>query len=48
MTDFAVDPRYPTVNTSKRQAQAALRWAKRVRTACRSLLGIKPTRRKSP
>lgn len=46
LTDFAVDPRYPTVNTSKRQAQAALRWSERVRSACRSLLGIRPRRKR--
>ncbi|MGH7172313.1 MAG: HEPN domain-containing protein [Gemmataceae bacterium] len=46
LTDFAVDPRYPTVNTSKRQAAAALRWAERVRSDCRALLGIKPRRRR--
>ena len=46
LTDFAVDPRYPTVNTSKRQAQAALRWAERVRSDCRTLLGVKPRRRR--
>jgi HEPN domain-containing protein len=46
LTRFAVDPRYPGDSTSKRQAQAALRWAERVRTDCRSLLGIKPRRRR--
>jgi HEPN domain-containing protein len=33
LTDFAVEYRYPGDNASKRQAQAALRWASRVRTA---------------
>jgi hypothetical protein len=36
---FAVDVRYPGINASKRQAAAALRWAVRVRTAARALLG---------
>jgi HEPN domain-containing protein len=51
LTDFAVDPRYPGDNPSKRQAVAALRWAERVRDVCRSLLGIRPgrsRRKKSP
>jgi hypothetical protein len=34
--------RYPGGNASKRQATAALRWAERVRTAARALLGIRP------
>jgi HEPN domain-containing protein len=46
LTRFAVDTRYPGDSASKRQATAALRWARRVRGACRSLLGIKPRRRK--
>ncbi len=51
LTDFAVDPRYPGDNPSKRQAEAALRWAERVRHDCRLLLGIRPRRsprKKSP
>jgi len=40
LTQFAVDPRYPLMWPSKRQAQAALRWAGRVRDACRSIMGI--------
>jgi HEPN domain-containing protein len=51
LTDFAVGTRYPTKDASKRQAVAALRWAGRVRDACRALLGIRPPRtrrRKSP
>ena len=51
LTRFAVDPRYPGDRTSKRQAQSALRWAERVRTDCRALLGIRPRRqrrKKSP
>ena len=46
LSDFAVDYRYPGNWASKRQAVAALRWAERVRQECRTLLGIKPTRRK--
>jgi HEPN domain-containing protein len=46
LTRFAVGTRYPGDNASKRQAAAALRWAERVRGACRPLLGIKPRRRK--
>jgi HEPN domain-containing protein len=42
LTDFAVEPRYPGDNTSKRQATSALRWAGKVRDACRALLGIRP------
>lgn len=44
LTRFAVDTRYPGFHARKRQAQAALRWSERVRTQCRSLLGIKPPR----
>jgi HEPN domain-containing protein len=38
---FAVDVRYPGINASKRQAAAALRWAVRVRTTARALLGLR-------
>ncbi|MFL5244513.1 MAG: HEPN domain-containing protein [Gemmataceae bacterium] len=51
LTDFAVDPRYPLLRTSKRQAVAALRWAGEVRDACRTLLSIalsRGRRRRSP
>ena len=44
LTDFAVDTRYPGNDTTKRQATAALRWADRVRTAARALLGIRTPR----
>jgi hypothetical protein len=44
LTRFAVDTRYPGDNASKRQAMAALRWADTVRTAARSLLGLRPGR----
>jgi HEPN domain-containing protein len=40
LTEFAVDPRYPLLRTTKRQARAALRWAGKVRDACRKLLGL--------
>ena len=45
LTDFAVEPRYPGEWQTKRQAIAALRWASRVRDACRVLLGLHPPRR---
>ena len=49
LTPFAVDTRYPGDDASKRQAAAALRWAGRVRDACRAILGVRaPRRRKSP
>ena len=40
LTNFAVNPRYPGKNATKRQAAAALRWAGKVRDACRNLLGL--------
>jgi HEPN domain-containing protein len=40
LTQFAVGIRYPGENASKRQADAADRWAGRVRDACRGILGI--------
>jgi HEPN domain-containing protein len=43
LTRFAVDTRYPGDYATKRQALAAMRWADRVRAACRAILGI-PTR----
>jgi HEPN domain-containing protein len=46
LTDFAVDPRYPGTGTSKREARSALRWAGKVRIACRALLGLRPPRRR--
>jgi HEPN domain-containing protein len=39
LTGFSVDPRYPLLRTTKRQAASALRWAGKVRHACRHLLG---------
>jgi HEPN domain-containing protein len=44
LTEFAVDTRYPGNNASKRQAHAALRWAVRVRTAARAVLGLPSAR----
>ena len=48
LTGYAVDTRYPGRNATKRQMDAALRWAERVRSACCALLGIRMSRRKSP
>jgi HEPN domain-containing protein len=51
LTNFAVPARYPGLNASKRQAQAALRWADRIRSAARKALGLplrRPRRKKSP
>jgi HEPN domain-containing protein len=42
LTAFAVDPRYPLWRVSKRQATSALRWAAKVRAACRTILGLPP------
>ena len=42
LTEFAVDTRYPGNSATKRQAEAALRWAVRTRTAARALLGLPP------
>jgi HEPN domain-containing protein len=42
LTRFAVDTRYPGDSASKRQAASALRWAGRVRDACRVILGLRP------
>jgi hypothetical protein len=44
LTNFAVGGRYPGGSARKRQAEAALRWNERVRTAARDLLGIRPPR----
>jgi HEPN domain-containing protein len=46
LTRFAVETRYPGDSATRRDTQAALRWAGRVRDACRSLLGLRPTRRR--
>jgi len=42
LTNFAVEPRYPGDNTTKRQASSALRWAGKVRDVCRAMLGMSP------
>jgi HEPN domain-containing protein len=41
LSQFAVSPRYPGFHSTKRQANAALRWADQVRMACRTILGLK-------
>ncbi len=41
LSNFAVETRYPGDSASKRQAVAALRWADRVRSTSRILLGIR-------
>ena len=40
LTRFAVTTRYPGDRASKRQSLAALRWARQIRDACRTLLGL--------
>jgi HEPN domain-containing protein len=50
LTKFAVATRYPGDKASKRQAEAALRWEDRIRTAARTILGLpvgRPRRKKS-
>lgn len=42
LTRFAVGTRYPGENATKRQAVAALRWARRFREVGRRLLGLPP------
>jgi hypothetical protein len=37
---FAIEPSYQLLHTTKRQAQAALRWAGAVRHACCDLLSL--------
>jgi HEPN domain-containing protein len=41
LTRFAVETRYPGESATKRQAVASFRWAAKLRTACRELLGIR-------
>jgi HEPN domain-containing protein len=48
LTDFAVDTRYPGDSATKRQAEAAQRWAGTVRVACRQVLGLPGLRRRLP
>jgi HEPN domain-containing protein len=45
LTHFAVETRYPGDSASKRQAASALRWAAKVRHACRNFLGLPPPSR---
>ena len=40
LTRFAVETRYPGDRASRRQANAALRWAGRSRALARALLGL--------
>jgi HEPN domain-containing protein len=40
LTDYAVDVRYPGDTPTKRQAESAVRWAEKCRTAVRGLLGL--------
>jgi HEPN domain-containing protein len=40
LSRFAVGPRYPLYDATKRQTEAALRWAGEVRDACRAVLGV--------
>jgi len=40
LNDFAVDTRYPSGWTTKRQATSAVRWASRIRKVSQLLLGI--------
>jgi HEPN domain-containing protein/predicted nucleotidyltransferase len=46
LTQFAVTTRYPGDRATKRQAQAALRWAGKVRDEVRHLLGLRPSRKR--
>jgi HEPN domain-containing protein/predicted nucleotidyltransferase len=40
LSQFAVGPRYPGKTAKRRQAEAALRWCRKIRPAVRKLLGI--------
>jgi hypothetical protein len=44
LSNFAVGIRYPGKDASRRQAEAAARWADKVRTSGRALLGMRPRR----
>ena len=46
LSRFAVDPRYPLMHTTKRQAASALRYARELRHNCRNLLGLDPPARR--
>ena len=41
VTRYAVAPRYPGTSATRRQAESAIRWATKVRDACRPLLGLR-------
>jgi HEPN domain-containing protein len=42
LSRFAIETRYPGESASKRQAASSLRWAGKVRDACRPQLGLGP------
>jgi len=46
LTEYAVGPRYPGENATKREAQTAIRRAGQLRGACRAQLNIKKPRKK--
>jgi len=46
LSNYAEAIRYPGDDATKRQATAALRWAARVRTTARAILGIKASPRR--
>lgn len=46
LTQFGVDIRYPGDWATKRDAVAACRWAERVRTTARMILGVPPRPKK--
>ena len=46
LTRFATETRYPGESATGRQAKASLRWASKVRDACRPLLGLRSPRRR--
>jgi HEPN domain-containing protein len=46
LNDYAVETRYPSKWTNKRQAASAQRWACRIRDACRTALGARSSRRR--
>ncbi len=47
LSRFAVATRYPGDHATKRQAEAALRWAEQTRVTSRAILGIRARRKKS-
>ena len=48
LSRYAVFTRYIDARTTSRKAMAALRWATKVRDACRELLGVRPKRPQRP